>query len=869
MKQLFTKLKPLFLTFLLFSGVLHAQGPGNWWYFGLTAGLDFTNGAPVAVTNGALSTQEGVATISDVNGNLLFYTDGIRAWTKNHVQMPNGTGMMGNPSTTQSAVIVPRPGSSSIYYIFTQAATTNANGFRYSEVDMTLNSGNGDVTSNKNILLNTPSCEKITAVKHCNQVDIWVIAHDWNSNQYRAYLVTSSGVSSTPVLSAVGTTFSGNIANTLGYLKPSPDGSRLASATYTANIFEIVKFNSLTGVCSSPITFPNTYTQSYGVEFSPDGTRLYGTTMSPSSQLWQWDLCAGTDSAIFASATVLATNSTLYHYGAVQLGQDGKLYVARFGQPWLGVINNPNTLGTGCNYVDQGITLNGKNSQWGLPNFIQSYFAIKPAIISVIDTVNCRVDSFKISSTIQQTCATKGDSINSVFWNFGDPSSGNMDTTSVLNPVHTFTSAGTFNVVLIIKYNCSTDTIKTAVTIQNCGPAVTVLGGGVCPGGCRQLIANSNGGTPPYTYSWTPNIGTGAGPHTVCPSATTVYSVTVTDSLGQSTVSQATVVVYPPLVVIDSITNIMCNGNPNGSASALVSGGTSSYTYSWSNGQTTQTATGLGAGNYTVSVTDSKGCTQSRTVTVVQPSPLLLTATGNSVNCTDDTTASASANVSGGVGPYTYSWSNGATTVNITGILAGNYTVMITDVNGCTKLQVVNVTIMTKPKAVASGNPTTGQVPLNVIFTNGSTGGVSYSWNFGDGNSSNSMNSSNTYTNGGTYTVMMIVTAANGCKDTAYITVIADGFSEIIVPNVFSPNGDGYNEVFSINSIGLKDLYVEIYDRWGLKMSDFSSLTGGWDGKSASGKDAPEGTYYYVLKAHGNDNKEYDLKGYLMLMRGK
>ncbi len=425
-------------------------------------------------------------------------------------------------------------------------------------------------------------------------------------------------------------------------------------------------------------------------------------------------------------------------------------------------------------------------------------------------------------------------------------------------------SAGTYTVNIKDATGCNAGT--QTVTIAGGGLLLTAQSANILCNGQLTGTASvtSSGGQGSYTYSWNPG---GQTSQSLTGLSAGSYTVTATDSLGCSRTQAFTITEPTALAIVDSTVNILCNGVGAGSSTGLTSGGTGAYTYTWSNGQTGQTATGLTAGTYTMVVADANGCTKSKVVTVTQPTPLVLNATGVNINCTDDTVTTASANASGGVGPYTYSWSNGATTANITGILAGSYTVMITDANGCTKLQVVNVTIMTKPKASISATPTSGQVPLNVIFTNSSTGGVSYSWNFGDGNSSTSMNSSNTYVSGGNYTVMMVVTAANGCKDTAYITIFADGFSEIIVPNVFSPNGDGYNEFFSINSIGLKDLYVEIYDRWGLKMGDFNTITGGWDGKAASGKDAPEGTYYYILLAHGSDNKEYNLKGYLMLLR--
>src|SRR5215468_10973697 len=110
-------LKKFFLaaTLSLFcSSNVFSQGQADWWYFGQNAGVSFQTGDPVAVSDGQLNTSEGCATISNSAGNLLFYTDGITVWNRNHVPMPNGFGLMGNPSSTQSGVIVQKPGSSNI-----------------------------------------------------------------------------------------------------------------------------------------------------------------------------------------------------------------------------------------------------------------------------------------------------------------------------------------------------------------------------------------------------------------------------------------------------------------------------------------------------------------------------------------------------------------------------------------------------------------------------------------------------------------------------------------------------------------------------------------------------------------------------------
>ena len=159
-----------------------SQREAGRWYFGNNAGLDFTSGAPITLTDGKLATHEGCSTISDQHGNLLFYSDGINVWDKAHHLMPNGTGLLGHESSTQSAIIIPKAGSKTQYYIFTvdepDPEEPVNNGLNYTLVDLTLHNGFGDVvTSEKNVHLityesNDPEeshlkcSEKITAVQH-------------------------------------------------------------------------------------------------------------------------------------------------------------------------------------------------------------------------------------------------------------------------------------------------------------------------------------------------------------------------------------------------------------------------------------------------------------------------------------------------------------------------------------------------------------------------------------------------------------------------------------------------------------------------------------------------------------------------------
>ncbi|HOH91585.1 MAG TPA: hypothetical protein PKV61_08800, partial [Bacteroidales bacterium] len=199
----------LLLAFVLVGNenILFAQLEANNGYFGNYAGVSFASGEPVALLDGALNTSEGVATISNSSGLLLFYIDGQTIWNRNHQIMSNGTGLWGHSSSTQSGVVVKKPGNNTLYYVFTmdQVATGGIHGVSYSIVDMNLEGGLGAVTiKNIEIVSNSNCTEKITAVKHTNGMDIWVITHGWNNNQFLAFLVTNSGINTTPIISNTG-----------------------------------------------------------------------------------------------------------------------------------------------------------------------------------------------------------------------------------------------------------------------------------------------------------------------------------------------------------------------------------------------------------------------------------------------------------------------------------------------------------------------------------------------------------------------------------------------------------------------------------------------------------------------------------------
>lgn len=198
-----------------------AQREFDTWYFGQRAGLSFdASGTVRPLADGAMTSGEGCASIADAQGNLLFYTNGIYAWNRQHRRMANGTDLgafkdstrteLLPNSATQGVVVVPRPGSSTQYYVFTVDAAENglANGLRYSVVDMARQGGLGEVIS-KNQPVRSPIgdgrlTEKLLAVRHANQRDIWLVVHAWNSNVFLSYLLTDAGLSPAPVISAGG-----------------------------------------------------------------------------------------------------------------------------------------------------------------------------------------------------------------------------------------------------------------------------------------------------------------------------------------------------------------------------------------------------------------------------------------------------------------------------------------------------------------------------------------------------------------------------------------------------------------------------------------------------------------------------------------
>ena len=395
-------MKKTITLFLLFIGLhSYSQKQANIWYFGQNAGIDFNFTPPKALLDGELSTLEGCSTFSDANGNLLFYSDGITVWDKNHDIMTYtdgslGNNLLGDPSAAQSGMIIPKPLSDSIYYLFTVTDNNSSKGFNYYTIDMSLNGGSGqliDENSDGSFFVELQGgnwTEKVAAVKGQDCNTFWVVTA-FNNNFY-SYLVDSNGVDSTPIISNVSTR-----VDERGYLKLSPDGTKLAVANQGPEEAILYNFNSLTGeVINDEIFvvggFPGDG-QPYGAEFSVDSKKLYISTVSD----FRFPNAPPVDYKLFyfdLTATNIPDSKFLIHEqiggsieypeggfrGAIQLGPDGKIYATiptTYAQPagfatFLDVIENPTAEAADIIFTKDAIDLDGRLSTQGLPPFISS-----------------------------------------------------------------------------------------------------------------------------------------------------------------------------------------------------------------------------------------------------------------------------------------------------------------------------------------------------------------------------------------------------------------------------------------------------------------------------------------------------------------
>lgn len=909
----------------------YAQKEASNWYFGFKAGVSFSSGSPVALPTGPMTADEGCATISDANGNLLFYTNGIEVWNKQHQIMQNGANLNGAESTTQAAIIVPQPGNDSIYYVFTNNALQDAPGaIWYSVVNMKLNSNLGAVTV-KNVRLTTITqylTEKLTAVLHCNNKDVWVITRMWESTEYFAWLVTSAGVAASPVISTTQNFLTGHGSSKQGYLKVSPDGKKIASVQdEPIRNIEISNFNNQTGKITNTINtpvqlmLPNEVPQpffglwAYGIEFSPDSRLLYNSGKNvvaytnPDrfynvSFIYQYNISVHDSLQIVQSRKLIDTTPTGNYHMAMQLGIDNKIYVSERFANFLSSINSPNSLGAGAGFQLASVPIPGQ-CILGLPPFIQSYFGNNIYNYSFNNNCSSQNVSFQINNT---------QGYSSIKWDFGDPPSGINNTSTIPNPAHNFTAAGIYEVKLIVNRSnnpCAIpDTIQKSIWVGNVS---TFLGVDttICEKDTITLQVNAPNGV---NYLWSNNT-TGNAIRVTNPGT---YAVRVT--AGACTYDDEIIVSQQllPRFSLGNDASICSNVSITLQPTPAIPNGN----YLWNTNATTATLTVNTAGQYWLQGKDNLGCSWRDTIQVAAKQLPNFNLGKDTGICQQQTlllnTQIPNAN---------YLWSTGATSQSIIVSAAGIYWADVTK-DGCTYRD--SLELSTKPLPVVNLGKDSTLCEGQTLLLNAANTGATYLWqdnsvqqNFTvnrageynvmvnlngctkrdtikvdynlkprftlgadkiicpgetivlQANPNNVTGISFAWQNGSTLPVfstnqpgLYVLAATNQCGTTTDSVVLKDGTCKIYVPNAFTPDANRINDIFKVlNTEAVTEFEFIVFNRWGQVVFQTKDKNQGWDGRMNL-SEMPAGMYPWTLKyKEMGSNEARFLKGQVMMIR--
>ena len=373
-----------------------------------------------------------------------------------------------------------------------------------------------------------------------------------------------------------------------------------------------------------------------------------------------------------------------------------------------------------------------------------------------------------------------------------------------------------------------------------------------------QVLVSVNGGTSPYSYSWSTGdsvpVLTGLSPG--------LYYLTVTDSNG--CIGVDTLMINEPAMLISSVssTDVLCAGNSDGTASVNPSGGSSPYQYFWSNSAIDSTVTGLLAGTYYVTITDNNGCTTTDSTNIAEPPAIVLTLSGTDASCYGKSDGSAVISVNGGISPYLYNWSNGGTSANQDSLSAGVYQLTLTDANGCTMTQSITIN---QPSAIeVDAKPDTTISAGESVQLIGE-GGPFWLWTPATSLSCSDCQNP-VATPEETTTYYLTVIGDSGCSATDSVTIVVEDNSDFFIPNIFSPNGDGHNDILYVRGKNISNIEYVIYDRWGNKMFESHDVGDGWEG-TYNGKPVNAGVYVWYVKFSLDNKEETIKKGSVSLVR--
>jgi gliding motility-associated-like protein len=694
----------LFILFLLIGLNTYSQPNKrtNFWFFSTNIGLDFNSGVPVEETSCPISNTGWGATaiMSDTNGNLLFYSNGDSIWNKNHELMGIGAwGGYGWTQGAQSAICLPKPGSDSLFYIFTARMHRYPNPMFYYIVDMSLNNGLGDVIDIDTLTAGWDAADQIAAVYLENKEDYWVITRKYHEDKFAAFLVTSEGVNPQPVLSpAPNKNYLGS--DRMGFMKFSYDKKYFVTCFHPD--VELCKFDNETGVIEYLSSFrlrdlvPNNppYT-TYNCDFSPCSKYMYlSGHLNPdsSNHIFQLDMQYFEDSVLFEQSIVKIGEGQGMH---IQLASDGKIYLFSKSpyvsipiNRYVGVIHKPEKHGLACNYQPNAFTLTQGNTGRCFVNFaIDFLFRFDFDGICESDTFTFDPWFFPEPTYIE--------------WNFGDPLSGMTNTSTIPHATHKFTDGGTYEISVYVEYPSGRiEETSRKVEVEyapepDLGPDTTM-----CTN--TDIILNAECG--PHFYSWS----TGAiGSSQITVSDTGWYWVRVENDAGCFEIDSIHIGLFPPAIADTTNLEIIpttCGGS-TGVIKGLIINGLPPITYQWLDDLGNPISNSLDiyhlpVGNYTLEVTDSNNCISSfGPFSIIDAGDVLIENVDYTQEHCDQQDASITITAISGLGDMLfYSIDNGANYYSnlgiFTGLSAGSYAIRVRDSSDCQSVYINNPVII-------------------------------------------------------------------------------------------------------------------------------------------------------------------------------
>ena len=446
--------------------------------------------------------------------------------------------------------------------------------------------------------------------------------------------------------------------------------------------------------------------------------------------------------------------------------------------------------------------------------------------------------------------------------------------------VRTGLKADTYTVTITDSNGC--EEIRT-VEIENAelfdvNPVVTPIS---CFGANDGSIEmNFVGGVSPITFKWNDDSTAGQNRYNLSPGT---YSVLITDASGCEIQRDFTIIEPQELTIAGLITDaIDCDNPASGSIDLQISGGNPPYTFQWSNGATTEDVSGLLANNYSVIVTDSKGCTSEKEFIINRQADLEISLETNlyAICETKEVYQKNIVSFSGGVAPYTIQWSSGIVSGNNNEIMdtksEGSYQVTVTDALGCSESIIFEVSTPDIGSPEFSYDSfylsTYGTLATNdpITFTNlSSEQYFNVFWDFGDGNTSEEISPTHTYTKRGVYEITLTVEFILGCSYSITKSIYVGDSYEIVIPNAFTPNNDGYNDTFRPIYYGFKYLKMQIFDTWGTLIYTEESTSNelvGWGGRIGN-KDGENGNYFYQVSGNTHTEEKFSKNGAFTLIK--